>query len=425
MSDQTARRLAWGLFALGVMLFGAVVAFALAGWGGCADKWTEASEVARRGCEILREADELGGAAEGLAFMAVGLVFSFLGAVLASRVKGNALGWIFIGAGLLFVGNAFANAYVLHAATEDPGSLPAAPYAGIISEVLGGPIVFVVFAFFFLLFPTGQPLSPRWRVFVWAGGAAAVVQTLILALHPGPFRLAPLIDNPLGVAAVSERFREVVDTVTAIVVLVCVAAGAVSLVIRYRRSRGVERQQMKWFTTSAGFVAVTFLVAPLFWATPALEPFWGVLFILAIGSVPVAATLAILRYRLYDIDRLINRALVYGALTALAVVLYVGLVFGLQLVLDPVIGGSELVVAASTLAVAAALGPLRTRTQRFIDRRFYRRKYDASRIVDEMRLRLRDHVAIDAVETDILAAVRDTVQPAHVSLWLRAGGTTP
>ena len=313
MSDRTARRLAWGLFVLAVALVGAAIGFAIAGWGSCADRWSEASEVARRGCEILRQGNEIGGDAEGLAFMLVGLVFSFLGAVLASKVKGNPLGWIFIGAGLLFIANAFASTYVLHA-TEDPGSLPAAPYAAVISEVLGGPIVFVVFAFFFLLFPTGRPLSPRWSLFVWLAVAAAFAQTLILAVHPGPMRLAPLTNNPLGIAAVSEGLREVVDLVTATVVLICVAAGAVCLVVRYRRSTGVERQQMKWFTTSASFVAVAFLVAPIFWATPALEPLWGPLFILAIGSVPIAATLAILRYRLYDIDRLINRALVYAAL---------------------------------------------------------------------------------------------------------------
>ena len=403
---------------LAVGLFATTLAFVAAGWGRCADQWRQASAAGDQACRALLQSNDIGGASEALGFSLMGLLFVGLGAVLAVRRRDNSLGWIFLGSGLLFVLNPFTTVYSAHGA-EAPGSLPAATFVLLLVEVLGGPVIFAPFVLFFLLFPNGRVLSPRWRWVVAALGASVLVQSLDLALHAPPLRFDPLHDNPIGLSWLTNDVRPWIQTPAVLVMLGCLVASVVSLVLRFRRSRGIERQQMKWFTTSSAGVGVTFAVAPIFWNTPSIEPLWGPMFMLATVSVPVAATVAILRYRLYDLDVLVNRALVYGLLTGLLGAVYLGSVFALQRVLSRLGGSSDLAVAGSTLAVAALFGPARSRVQRFIDQRFFRRRYDAGRTVATFSSRLRHETDIGALRSDLLGAVEETVRPTSAVLWLR------
>ena len=422
LSERQAHVLAWSLLVVAVCLVVGVVAFVSAGWGRCTQPWRAASAVGDRACRILHQNSDIGGASEGVGFGLLGLLFATLGAVVASRRSRNALGWIFIATGLVFATNAFTTVYSVHA-SEAPGSLPAPTFVAVVAEVFGGPVVFAPFVLFFLLFPNGRVLSRRWRWAVAAVAAAIVLQTLALALHPLPLRLAPLSTNPLGLRFLTDDVRPWIETPAFVLLLVSLLASVVSLVLRFRRSRGVERQQMKWFTTSSAFVGLTFVFAPLFWATPQLEVLWGPLFLLATASVPVAATVAILRYRLYDLDLLINRALVYGALSGLLGALYLGIVVLMQAVLSGVGGGTDIAVAASTLTVAALFRPLRRRLQQFIDHRFYRRKYNALRTVENFSAQLRQETDLSALRGELLAAVQETIQPARAVLWIREDRT--
>ena len=418
LTQRQARVLALTGLLLTVLLFGGTITFAALGWGRCEEAFRSASDIGDRACRIMLGRNDIGGVTEGLGFGFLGVIFAGLGAVLGSRRPTNPLGWIFLGAGFVFAANSFVTPYAIHA-TEAPGTMPLALFAAVAVEVLGGPVIFAPFVLFFLLFPDGHVLSPRWRIAVWAIVLSIVVQTFDLALHPMPLRLAPLNVNPLGLGWLTNDVRMWIQTPAFALLLVCVVASVVGLILRFRRSRGVERQQMKWFTTSAAFVGLTFAFAPLFWAMPQLEVIWGPLFLLATMSVPVAATLAILRYRLYDIDVLINRALVYGGLTALLALTYLGLVVLLQSALSGLGGGSDIAVAASTLAVAALFQPLRSRLQTFIDRRFYRRKYNALRTVESFSATLRQETDLNALRSELLGAVHETIQPARATVWLR------
>ena len=418
LTDRRARRLAWAGLGLSLALFGTTMAFAAAGWGLCNDQWRVVSRTGAQVCDILTGRNDLGGASEGLGFGTVGVLFAVLGAILASKRRENALGWVFLVTGLIFVGNPFATLYSVHGA-EAPGSMPATVLMAVIAEVLAGPVVFAPFVLFFLLFPNGRLLSPRWRVVMWIFVVSVAVQTLDLALHPNPLRLAPLDVNPVGIPWLTDDVRPWLQTPAFALMVVSLLASVVGMVLRFRRSRGVERQQMKWFTTSAALVGVTFAFAPLFWATPQLEVIWGPLFLLATVSVPVAATLAILRYRLYDIDVLINRALVYGGLTGSLAATYLGMVVVLQQAMSGLGGGSDIAVAASTLAVAGLFRPLRARLQRFIDHRFYRRKYNAMQTVEAFSATLRHETDLSALRSELLGAVHQTIQPARATVWLR------
>ena len=271
------------------------------------------------------------------------------------------------------------------------------------------PILGLIFIFTLLLFPTGRLPSPRWRPVAVVGGLAIAVVTVLGAVRP-TLRLQNeevYLANPVGVAGAPDPENGSLGAV----LLAGLGAGMVasgSLVLRFRRSQGVERQQLKWFTYAAALLLavnlVTITILPDGLAS-------DLLFGLSIAFVPIAAGVAILRYRLYDIDRLINRTLVYGLLTFLLAGVYAGLV----LVLGQLSGG----VADGTLAVAALFQPARRRVQSVVDRRFNRRKYDAARTVEAFSARLRDEIDLDTLSSELLAGVDQTVEPTTVSLWLR------
>jgi NO-binding membrane sensor protein with MHYT domain len=247
--------------------------------------------------------------------------------------------------------------------------------------------------------------------------------SIVEGLVPGPLPDLGEVRNPFGL----EGQPWVADATNAILVpfLLCILASAVSLVLRYRRSRGEEREQIKWIVFAASVVGLLFLIGiviPLSYGSE--PPLWyellEVLTVLSYAGVPIAVGFAVLKYRLYEIDLVINRTLVYGPLTAMLVLFYVGGVVSLQYAFRALTGqGSQLAVVASTLAIAALFNPLRRRVQAFVDRRFYRRKYDARKTLEAFSAKLRDETDLDALRDDLVGVVRETMQPAHVSLWLR------
>ncbi len=251
------------------------------------------------------------------------------------------------------------------------------------------------------------------------------------ALKPGPFEETSPFDNPFGVDA---AILGPINAVATSLYIAALLGALLSLMVRFVRSRGEERQQIKWFVAVALFgfsslvgIPIVYSLLPKGNSLGAFEDFLGtLLWTIVPASLPIAVGIAILRYRLYDIDVLINRTLVYGLLTVSLAVMYVGSVFSLQYVLRTMTGEtSQLVVVASTLAIAALFNPLRRRFQSFIDRRFYRNKYDAQKTLEAFGARLRDETDLEALGDDLVGVVRNTVQPAHVSLWLKSSERGP
>jgi len=345
---------------------------------------------------------------------ALTLVFSGVGALIASRQPGNAMGWIFLAvgasAGLAGLSGSYADRWVTGAGGSRALGETAAWY-GNLSWI---PFILIPCTFVPLLFPDGRLLSARWRWVAWCAGTGIAGSFMVGAVTPGPFDDYPQLENPYGIES------PLVDPLTGIallVLLIGILGSCASLVLRFRRAQGERRQQIKWLALAAAVAGVTIPVA---FIGSGLWGLWGetatnVASMLAVLSLPLAAGIAILRHRLYDIDVVINRALVYGALTATLGGAYLALV----LLIGLAVGQSDLAVATSTLAVAALFRPARARIQALVDRRFYRHRYDAARTLDGFVARLRDEVALDAISADLRAVVVETVQPAHVSLWLR------
>ena len=347
---------------------------------------------------------------------AVGIAFPMVGAVIASRQPGNTVGWIFCVIGLSGGAAVFFAEYSIHALVTSPGSLPVGLAAAWIGTWIWVPSVALTATFLLLLFPYGRLLSPRWRSVAWLAAGATAVGIAVIAVTPWE-ALEPGVpgENPFGI----EAFRAVLRVLGPIALglwSVSALLSLFSLFVRFYRSRGVERQQLKWFVYAGVLTILTFLPEPgtsLADVTPVLQ-------LLFVPLLPLAAGVAILRYRLYDIDLIINRTLVYGSLTVMLVAVYVGSIVVLQGLLRVFTGQeSTLAVVASTLAIAAVFNPLRTRIQAFIDRRFYRRKYDARKTLETFSARLRDETDLEALRDDLVGVVTETMQPAHVSLWLR------
>jgi hypothetical protein len=337
-----------------------------------------------------------------------GLSFPVVGATVLARRPGHAIGWIFvaIGAGMSLVG--FANGYAAYSLTVLPDPLPATGVVAWLSGWLWVPSFGLLLTFALLLFPDGRLPSVRWRpvAYLAAGSIAVTMADFAVSSWPNPYA-SVYAPQTVGSPVVGVWFG---------LLSASGLASAASLVVRFRRSRGEERLQLKWVAYAAAVTVA--IVVPAVAATRGASP--SPIIVVAAPLVPVAAGVAILRYRLYDIDAVINRTLVYGILTALLVVVYFGGVVILQYVFRALTGGdSQLAIVASTLAIAALFNPLRRRVQGFVDRRFYRRKYDASRILAAFSARLRDETDLNALGADLVGVARDTVQPEHVSLWLR------
>jgi hypothetical protein len=332
---------------------------------------------------------------------AIGL--AVLGAFIAGRRPANPIGWLMTVAAVLLGVFSFTQQYAPLAVRS---SLPGVDLASWLATWTNLPGIAITITFVFLLFPDGRLPSPRWRPVAWLTAAATVVPAAVLAARAWPARGPELAVETFAHPAIGEAFTIGFQLALALS-LVALAA----LVVRFRRSRGAERQQIKWFAYGA------MIGIPL--GLPAEVPFWGPILELVQPPLMFAGLgIGMFRHRLYDVDRLLNRTLVYGLLTAC---LGAGYAAGV-LVLGRLVSGGRsgsLVVAGTTLAVAAAFQPLRRAIQRTVDRRFNRRHYDAAATVEAFAVRLRQQVDADALNAELLAVVDQTVQPTRASLWLR------
>ncbi len=337
------------------------------------------------------------------------LAFVTFGALIVTRRPGNVIGWTFLALGVGVGLQLFSGQYATVALLSE--RLPGGAVAAWLSSLVQISVLFS-FLFLILLFPTGRLPSPRWRLVVWIAVPAIVASVISFALTPGPIDGFASVKNPFGVEAAAVVL-DILGEIGGRTALACFVAAILSLILRFYRSRGDERLQLKWFVyaTTVGFLAIVLsgegIIGALAWTLAPL-------------SLPVSAGIAILKYRLYDIDRIINRTLVYGSLTVLLALVYLGGVTATQAIFGALAAQeSQLAVVASTLIIAALFNPLRRRIQSFIDRRFYRRKYDAAKTLETFAAKLRDETDLDALSADLVGVVEETMQPAHVSLWLR------
>jgi MFS family permease len=353
--------------------------------------------------------------ADTVALLLAFTAFMVVGALIVAHRPGNAIGWIFSAVGLLAVTGALAEEYANYAYLTRPGSPPGAIVAAWYASWAWYPTVFLALLFTLLFFPTGRLLSPRWRPVAWLAGAAMAGFTALAALKSSlGVEEGRVVSNPIGMAGLQNPEESTVGVVLLNLLLLMAVLAFVSLVIRFRRSRGDERQQLKWFTYAGALVPLAALGDLLPVAVSNL------VVAAQLAFLPVAVGIAILRYRLYDIDRLINRTLVYGLLTVLLAGVYASAV----LVLGQLFGGLRAeppswVVAGATLVVATLFQPARRRIQLAVDRRFNRRRYDAATTIQAFSARLREELDLDTLSAELLAVVETTMQPTTASLWLR------
>src|SRR5215211_785484 len=404
MSTRTASWLAWSLAGLCVAMFLASVVLHV---------------LAHSSQEPTSSSDTL---SELLIFFSF-LAFPIVGALIASRHPKNPVGWICLVVGLIWT--------LIFLGDSIPGSGPYPVTIAALTQAIWIPPVGLLGIYLILLFPDGKLPSRRWRPLAWLSGMVMVLASLGITFAPGPLEGHPGVRNPLGLEGTPPW---VFTAGIAILLLLplCMIASALSLVLRYQRSGGEEREQIKWIAFAASVVGLLYLitmVSSLTYSGPwgaAGTPLWlGLLQQAALASfaaVPIAVGFAVLKYRLYDIDVVINRTLVYGALTAALALIYFGGVATVQAIFRALTGQEQqpqLAVVVSTLVIAALFNPLRRRIQSFIDRRFYRSKDDARKTLEAFSTKLRDETDLDALNAELVGVVRDTMQPAHVSLWLR------
>jgi hypothetical protein len=410
MTDRTAARLAWAMFA--------VVSATLVG----------ALGLAIVNGSVLGSSEDTSGVVGPVLFFA----FPAVGILVASRLPRNPIGWILLGIGLVWEMYFVAENYSQYAFVHQPGSLWRPELVVALTSSLWVPAVGLMGTFMILLFPDGRLPSPRWRPLAWVSGLTLVAMFVVTPFIPLPLRRVsqtpgtPRGENPLAI----EALEPIIGAWNLSVGLIplCVLGCAFALVLRFRRSQGHERLQMKWMAAAAATVAIGYLI---FMVTSFLSQgseemtLWVAVVSqvvpLSFVLLPVAVGIAVLKHRLYDIDVIINRALVYVLLTTLLALVYVGGVVGVGGVVRGVTGDADnsLIIVATTLVIAGLFRPARTRIQSFIDRRFYRHKYDAARTVESFSARLRSEIDLDDLCADLLETVGRTMQPAQISIWLR------
>ena len=401
MSARAAAWLAWSLWALCVGLFALSLVLLLI-TPPIRNKWPpEALSV------LLR---------------VMALTFPTVGALIASRRPKNPIGWILCGTGLLTGVRSFAQAYADFLLVGRPGVLPAAEYMGWIASWSRVPVVGLASALVLVVFPDGKLLNRSWWAVVWMAVGGSALVALFMALDPGLWSYHTSWNYPLALErGVFKDLVEPLGRIGFVLLIVSWLCAAIALLIRVDKGSPVERQQIKWLAYFAilmfvgfAFVGAGFFGGWIYWAE--------LLSSAAFNCLPVGVGIAILKYRLYDIDLLINRTLVYGSLTVTLALVYFGGVATTQAIFRALTGQEQqpqIAIVISTLVIAALFNPLRRRIQAFIDRRFYRSKYDAAKTLEAFSAKLRDETDLDALSDDLMTVVRETMQPAHVSLWLR------
>ncbi len=357
------------------------------------------------------QADGVGAILAVIAFQAL----SAVGALIVTKRRGNAIGWLLLaGPILVWIGNA-ADAWAYFAVEHRLGGAAPVLACAAPSWMIGVALVAI---FGFLLFPDGRLLSRRWRHVVRLAAVLLGIAAVAMVLTPGELDGPAGLVNPIGVEGVDVLLPVVTVGLMAVLLL-----AVVSLVLRYRRAGGIERQQMKVVALTVCVVAIVLASAgAVSEITDRRAEGWFLYTLVVFGAflaVPVSIGVAILRYRLYEIDRIVSRTLAYALLTVILGAAYVGLVLAGQAVFSSVAGGGDLAIAVSTLVVAALFLPLRSRVQGFVDRRFYRRRYDAQRTLEAFGARLRAEVDLPTLASDLNDVVMETMQPAHASLWMR------
>ena len=408
MSARAATLLAWSLAGLSLVMFVATVALTIS-----------SLYVAP-----AMQPSSTGGTLGDLLLWIPFLAFPIVGALIASRRPGNPIGWICLVAGLFWM--------LIFLWGSIPSSVSALVMIDALTQWIWVPPVGLLGIYLILLFPDGKLPSRRWRPLAWFSGAVMVLASVALTLSPGPLPDHPGVRNPFGL----EGYPMLAQVLPGVIALlpICILASAVSLFWRYRHSGGEVRQQIKWVAFAASLVGVMYLsavVIGLFFAPEAslgsgdVSLLGDILLdavLLSYAGVPIAVGFAVLKYRLYDIDVVINRTLVYIALTAALALTYFSGVATTQAIFRALTGQEQqpqLAIVVSTLVIAALFNPLRRRVQAFVDRRFYRRKYDAAKTLAAFSAKLRDETDLEALNSEVVGVVRETMQPAHVSLWLR------
>jgi hypothetical protein len=359
----------------------------------------------------------------------LGVAFSAVGALIGLKVPGHRIGALLLLIGVWACLTGFVIEYAAFAIAVHPGSLPFAYFVGWLATWVWVPFATLATTFLLLLFPTGRLISARWRPAAALSALGILFICVLLALYPGEVDNAPYIDNPLVIPRAWEQPVVALTYVAFVVLALAIVLSALSLVVRYRRSTGIARQQLKWFASAAVFAGLTFagpgtLVNILLAGNPrnASLKVTEILTILSLATIPIATGIAILRYHLYEIDRVLSRTISWAVVSVLLVALFVGLILALQGLLSPLTGGSTVAVAASTLLVASLAQGITRRVQAAVDRRFFRARYDSSLTVDSFAARLRSEVDLAAIRGDVVETISGTVRPSQTGLWIRGGG---
>lgn len=380
----------------------------LTGWRAAAIWLVTASGIVAIGfAEIFNPADWI----VVLMFVTVIVSFGVVGAVLVVRLPGNLVGWLLWGSGLALVWSVAGIAYTTRSAGACGGCWPATVPLALLTNMAFAPIAGIVGIFIPLLFPDGRLPSPRWRPVAWLGLFSIALLVAAIAFTPGP--ISSGVENPIGIDAFSSSGGAgTVATLAGFAVAMILAL--TSVVWRFRQADAVQRQQLRWF----GYATVAMLACLVVGLSRAFDWTWVVL-IAGLGLIPLATGIAILRYRLYDLDRLVSRTIAYAVVSGGLILVYLAINLGLTTVFSSLATGNSVVVAASTLAVAALFTPLRRRVQRIVDRRFDRARYDAELTASAFSERLRNEVDIQTVAAELDTTVRRAMAPGGVGIWLR------
>lgn len=407
MRTTSKRRFAWATLAAALALYCGALALDLAGPPAGASGWGSSGPVGR------------------FLVPTALLAFPVVGGIVAARRPDNTIGWILLAAGVAWSWIFFVEAYAAFGLIERPGSVPAPLHVGATSLALWVPGVGLPATLLLQLFPDGRALSIRWRRYAWFTGGVLLVVFLQIAVEESPVASIPGTENPYALDVLQPLIRPLAGVT--LLFPVCLIGSVACLVLRHRRSGPQVRQQVKWLAYAGAVAAMSLASATL--ATYATEGPGGRvplpvtilqdMVLVGVALIPIAVGVAVLRYRLYDIDRIISRTLSYVLITAVLGAIFVGVVLVPTTLVG--IGGAspDWLVAVATLVVAALFRPVRRRVQGAIDRRFNRARYDAAHTMEAFASRLRDEVDIDTLGTELSSVVRSTMQPTHVTLWIK------